>query len=183
MNDLPPGRYRHFKGNEYTVLGLSRHSETHEELVVYRQEYGDHGLWVRPKAMFMETVMVDGQEVPRFQHLSSKDGDKNLFADLPPHLPQELVQTLLTATSVRIERIVSHGHASPEGFWYDQDQDEWVVVLKGAARLQFECQIVEMGPGDYINIPAHQRHRVEWTTPVEPTIWLAVHYGEGTRSC
>lgn len=64
-----PGRYRHYKGNEYTVLGVARHSETHEELVVYRQEYGEHGLWVRPKEMFLETVEVDGQVVPRFRFI------------------------------------------------------------------------------------------------------------------
>jgi cupin 2 domain-containing protein len=177
---VPPGRYRHFKGNEYTVLGVARHSETLEELVVYRQEYGDHGLWVRPKQMFLETVVAGGQEVPRFWRLEPvRGGNKaeNLFHDLPPHLPQELVQTLLSAADVRIERIVSHGHASPEGFWYDQTQYEWVVVLKGAARLRFEDQVVEMGPGDFINIPARQKHRVEWTTPDEPTVWLAVFYG------
>ena len=179
MNEITPGRHRHYKGNEYTVLGLARHSETLEELVVYRQEYGEHGLWVRPKQMFLETVKVDGQEVPRFQHLPSKDGKTNLFSDLPQHLPQELVQTLLTAAQVRIERIVSHGHASPEGFWYDQDQHEWVIVLKGAARLRFEDGTIEMKPGDFINIPAHKRHRVEWTTPDEQTVWLAVFYGEG----
>ena len=101
----------------------------------------------------------------------------NLF-DLPPHLPDEFFQALLTADNLRIERIVSHGHASPEGFWYDQDQHEWVIVLKGAAKLRFEGDepLVEMKPGDYVSIPAHQRHRVEWTTPEEPTIWLAVHY-------
>ena len=102
----------------------------------------------------------------------------NLFAGLPRRLPAELFTTLLDAASVRIERIVSHGHASPEGFWYDQDRHEWVIVLKGAARLRFEDGIVEMKPGDFMNIPAHQKHRVEWTTPEEPTIWLAVHYGE-----
>jgi cupin 2 domain-containing protein len=102
----------------------------------------------------------------------------NLYADLPRSLPDELITTLLESANVRIEKIVSHGHASPEGFWYDQDQYEWVVVLKGAARLRLEEQAVELRPGDFINIPAHQRHRVEWTTPDEPTIWLAVHYGE-----
>jgi len=100
----------------------------------------------------------------------------NLFADLPTQLPDELCTTLLEAANVRIERIVSHGHASPEGFWYDQDQHEWVVVLKGAARLRVENEIVEMKPGDFINILAHKKHRVEWTTPDEPTIWLAVFY-------
>lgn len=100
----------------------------------------------------------------------------NLFADLPQHLPDELFTTLLEAASVRIERIVSHGHASPDNFWYDQDQHEWVVVMKGTTRLRFEDTAVEMKSGDFINIPAHKRHRVEWTTPDEPTIWLAVHY-------
>jgi cupin 2 domain-containing protein len=101
----------------------------------------------------------------------------NLFADLPAHLPDELISTLLETADVRIERIVSHSHASPEGFWYDQDENEWVVVLKGAARLRFEDGTVEMRPGDFVNIPAHKKHRVEWTTPDEPTIWLAVHNG------
>jgi cupin 2 domain-containing protein len=102
----------------------------------------------------------------------------NLFLDLPRHLPDELFTTLLDAANVRIERIVSHGHASPEGFWYDQDQHEWVVVLKGAARLRFEDETIEMKPGDFIDIPVHTKHRVEWTTPDEPTLWLAVHYGD-----
>jgi cupin 2 domain-containing protein len=102
----------------------------------------------------------------------------NLFVHLPRHLPDELFTTLLDAANVRIERIVSHGHASPEGFWYDLDQHEWVVVLKGAARLRFEDETIEMKPGDFIDIPVHTKHRVEWTTPDEPTLWLAVHYGD-----
>jgi hypothetical protein len=69
MTAIRLGRYRHYKGNEYTVIGVALHSETHEELVVYRPEYGDHGLWVRPKAMFLESVTVDGQTMPRFQFL------------------------------------------------------------------------------------------------------------------
>jgi len=67
MTKISPGRYRHFKGNEYTVIGVARHSETQEELVVYQKEYGDRGLWVRPLAMFQEMVEVDGKDVPRFQ--------------------------------------------------------------------------------------------------------------------
>ena len=72
MSRLIPGRYRHYKGNEYTVLGVALHSETNEELVVYRQEYGDHGLWVRPKQVFLETVTFDGQTVPRFQYFGGQ---------------------------------------------------------------------------------------------------------------
>jgi cupin 2 domain-containing protein len=101
----------------------------------------------------------------------------DIFPELPRDLPEELFTTLLEASDVRIERIVSHGHCSPDGFWYDQDQAEWVLVLKGAARLEFEDRLLEMRPGDFVNIPAHKKHRVAWTTPDEPTIWLAVHYG------
>lgn len=101
----------------------------------------------------------------------------NLFNDFPSRLPEEVFNTLLETDTLRIERIVSHGHASPEGFWYDQDQHEWIVVLQGAARLSIKGEAKELKPGDYINIPAHQKHRVDWTTPDEPTIWLAVFYG------
>ena len=182
MTSLSPGRYRHYKGNEYTVLGVTRHSETLDELVLYRQEYGDHGLWVRPKEMFFETVKVDGLDVPRFQYLGTepiKPTDAgNLFSNNPSSLTKELIETILSKPNVRIERIVSHGHSSPEGFWYDQAQHEFVVLLQGAARLRFEDREIEMQPGSFIDIPAHQRHRVEWTSPDEPTIWLAVHYGD-----
>jgi len=107
---------------------------------------------------------------------------RNILSDIPAHLPEELVETLLETDSVRVERIVSSGQASPEEFWYDQDQNEWVVVIKGAAKLMFEGEDepVEMGPGDSINIPAHRKHRVEWTTPHEPTVWLAIHDIETT---
>lgn len=178
---IQSGRYRHFKGNDYTVIGTARHSETLEELVVYRQEYGEHGLWVRPKQMFSEKVKVDGRDVPRFQPLGSSneqvgESTKNVFDDLPQHLPKEVVQTLIRSADVRIERIISHGHASPSDFWYDQAQHEWVIVLKGAARLQFEDGMIEMKVGDFINIPAFRKHRVDWTTPDEPTVWLGVRY-------
>jgi len=72
MAEITPGRHRHSKGDDYTVLGVARHSETLEELVVYRQEYGDRGLWVRPAAMFAETVVIDGQPVPRFRRITAE---------------------------------------------------------------------------------------------------------------
>jgi cupin 2 domain-containing protein len=102
----------------------------------------------------------------------------NLFANALTGVAEELFTALLERPDVRIERIVSHGQASPPGFWYDQEQHEWVLVLKGAARLRLEGddQDIEMLPGDYLNIPAHPRHRVKWTTPEEPTVWLAVLY-------
>ncbi len=103
----------------------------------------------------------------------------NLFTNLAGHLPEELFATLLQAPGVRVERIISHGHQSADGFWYDEPTSEWVTVLKGAAKIQFEDHTIEMGPGDYLEIPAHTRHRVAWTTPNEPTVWLAVHYEGG----
>jgi cupin 2 domain-containing protein len=101
-----------------------------------------------------------------------------LFANLPAKGPEETIEILASGASARIERIVSQGHSSPRGFWYDQVQNELVVVLRGRARLELEGEpeIVEMGPGDYLDIPAHSRHRVAWTDEAEPTVWLAVHY-------
>ncbi len=103
----------------------------------------------------------------------------NIFAGLPPaaSVNEEYVE-LLTREGLRIERIVSNGQASPPDFWYDQPSDEWVIVLCGAARLRFEAEAdaMQLGPGDYVFIPAHARHRVDWTAPDRPTVWLAVHY-------
>jgi cupin 2 domain-containing protein len=101
----------------------------------------------------------------------------SIFADIPEHFPEELSQTLLSTPSFRIERIVSRGHCSDSGFWFDQPQDEWVILLKGQARLRFfDGRIFELGAGDYLLIPAHCQHSVVWTTPAEESIWLAVHF-------
>ncbi len=104
--------------------------------------------------------------------------DGSLFDDIPSAAAEEQVTDLLARPGLRIERIVSHGQASPPGFWYDQEQSEWVVVIQGAASLQFEGEKEPriLTPGDYLLIPAHVRHRVTWTAPDEPTIWLAVHF-------
>jgi cupin 2 domain-containing protein len=102
----------------------------------------------------------------------------NLFADIPDQAPEELVNVLAESCGARIERIVSTGQASPDGFWYDQVEDEWVVVLRGAARLRFEQpqRLVSLAAGDHVWIPAHTRHRVDWTSHREPTVWLAVFF-------
>lgn len=102
---------------------------------------------------------------------------ENLFADVPMNLSGELTTILAQSQQVRIERIVSHGHASAQDHWYDQEEHEWVLVLRGEATLQFEQdKSVHLKPGDHLLIPAHQKHRVQWTTPTEPTVWLAVFY-------
>jgi cupin 2 domain-containing protein len=104
--------------------------------------------------------------------------DHNLFDDVPTDTAEERVSDLLVTSNLKIERIVSTGQASPTGFWYDQPWAEWVVVLTGSAGLKIEgeSEIRVLHKGDHIQIPAHRRHRVEWTDSGQPTIWLAVHY-------
>jgi cupin 2 domain-containing protein len=100
----------------------------------------------------------------------------NLFQGLPQQLPQELFETLLQRDGVRLERIVSHGHSTPPGEWYDQQWDEWVILLSGSATLQFEeGEYHHLIPGDHLLIPARCRHRVEQTDSRERSIWLALH--------
>lgn len=102
----------------------------------------------------------------------------NLFAPIPGPLSEEVIEVLVESGALRIERIVSRGHATPPGEWYDQTTHEWVVLLRGSAGLfvEGEHEPRVMRPGDHVLIPAHRRHRVEWTDPAEPTVWLAVHY-------
>lgn len=102
---------------------------------------------------------------------------RNLLADLPFPGPDETFEALLETPGWKLERIVSFGHATPPGEWFDQDRPEWVLLLAGRARLQIEGEESrELGCGDTILLPAHARHRVEWTDPASPTIWLALHF-------
>lgn len=107
----------------------------------------------------------------------------NLFDDIPASLPEELFTTLRSVDGVRIERIVSQGHCSPEGFWYDQPEHEWVIVIEGRAAVEFEGNPapIVLGQSSHLFIPAHQRHRVAWTSPREKTVWLAVHVAPSQR--
>jgi cupin 2 domain-containing protein len=102
----------------------------------------------------------------------------NLFADIAASCAAEQFTELLAAPGLHLERIVSLGQATPPGEWLDQERAEWVILLRGAAKLLFEGEsgARELHSGDYVTIPAHCRHRVDWTTPDEPTIWLALHY-------
>ena len=107
----------------------------------------------------------------------------NIFKGIPPALPEESFQTLAKKEGVLIERIVSHGQATPDGQWYDQEWDEWVILLSGAAGLLIEDsgELHSLQPGDYTLIPAGCRHRVEWTDPSQQTVWLAVHILHSAR--
>lgn len=101
----------------------------------------------------------------------------NLFDNMPQNLKEEVFEQLVNTNNVRIERIISKGHYSPTFGWYDQEQNEWVLVLTGAAVLSFaDGSDITMKKGDYINIPAHTKHKVKWTDPDLETLWLAIHY-------
>jgi cupin 2 domain-containing protein len=103
----------------------------------------------------------------------------SLKHDLPARpLPKEIVDLVVESPALRIERIVSSGQVTPEGEWYDQETDEWVLLVEGAARLRIEGEDEdrELSEGDWILLPAHCRHRVSWTRAEPPTVWLAVHF-------
>ncbi|MED5510575.1 MAG: cupin domain-containing protein [Pseudomonadota bacterium] len=101
----------------------------------------------------------------------------NIFSDLPASLDQEVFEDILKRENITIERIISQGHSAPETGWFDQDENEWVIVLRGSASLLFEGEDeIELSAGDYLMIPAHQRHRVLKTDPEQPTIWLAIFF-------
>ncbi|MFH1051171.1 MAG: cupin domain-containing protein [bacterium] len=101
----------------------------------------------------------------------------NIFENLPDS-NKEVFEILLQNKKLKLERIISRGQATPEGQWYNQDKDEWIILLSGSAKLLFEGseEIIELKPGDYLNIPAHKKHRVEWTAQDTETVWIALHY-------
>lgn len=101
----------------------------------------------------------------------------NIFCDIPSALPNEIFEDIISTEKLRIERIVSKGQASPSTGWYDQSENEWVIVLSGYGVIEYENGIkVTLKQGDYLNIKAHEKHRVVETSPDEITIWLAVFY-------
>ncbi len=103
----------------------------------------------------------------------------NLFNDIPAALPEELTTTLLQQSGLRVERIVSQGQSSPDNFWYQQDEHEWVLLLSGSAGIHFETdgRLEILKPGDYLHIDAGVRHRVEWTDGDCQSVWLCIFYG------
>jgi len=104
---------------------------------------------------------------------------KNIFLGFPEiAMKEEITEALLDTEHFRLERILSSGQMTPPGEWYDQNTNEWVILLSGEAGLLFEgeAEARVMSPGDFVHIPAHKRHRVEWTDPEQKTLWLALHY-------
>ena len=102
----------------------------------------------------------------------------NLLRPLPDDMPAELHETLARGKNIRIDRIVSDGHASDEEAWYDQDEAESILILQGEAKLQFDDhpKLAHLKAGDWMNIPPHRRHRVHWTSSEPLTVWLAIYY-------
>lgn len=101
----------------------------------------------------------------------------NLFEGIPADIGEELFEEIVAASGLRVERILSRGQSSPDSGWYDQDENEWLVVLQGSGKILFEDgSEVLLSSGDHLTIPRHTRHRVAWTDPDEVTVWLAVFY-------
>ena len=107
----------------------------------------------------------------------SKLNNNNLFSNIPNDLSDEFFEDIVATDNVRIERIISNGQTSPDEGWYDQSQNEWVIVIKGRAQLTFENgDVVNLVAGDHINIPSHTKHKVSYTDTSDITVWLAVFY-------
>lgn len=100
----------------------------------------------------------------------------NFFNDLPKEMTKEVIEPILNNKNIRMERIVSNGQCSQPNFWYDQAENEFILILQGHAELEFEKEVKTMSPGDHLMIPSHCKHRVKSTSQTEPTIWLAVFY-------
>lgn len=102
---------------------------------------------------------------------------KNFYSNIPDKIPEEIIETIYKSNTLRIERIISKGHSSPENFWYNQNENEWVLVLEGRAIIKYDDNsTITLQKGDYIFIPAHKKHRVEWTDKNQLTIWLAIFF-------
>lgn len=101
----------------------------------------------------------------------------NIFANIPKEIEEELFENIVSKENINIKRIISYGHTSPDSGWYDQDYNEWVILLQGEAIISFNNgDEVRLKPGDYINIPSHTKHKVSWTKPNTKSVWLAIFY-------
>jgi cupin 2 domain-containing protein len=102
----------------------------------------------------------------------------NIYARIPEGFREEMFEDILHGGAFKLKRVVSQGQATALGQWYDQDRDEWVVLLSGSAGIRVEGQeeVMVLKPGDYVHLPAHQKHRVEWTDAKAATVWLAIYY-------
>jgi len=101
----------------------------------------------------------------------------NIFKQIPENLQDEIFEKIISSKNITVERIISYGHNSPKSGWYDQIEDEWVILLDGEAILSFQDKAdIHLKAGDYINLPAFTKHKVKWTKPNYKTVWLAIFY-------
>jgi cupin 2 domain-containing protein len=115
--------------------------------------------------------------IPSRRILGKSMKSSNIFESIPRNIDAELFEDILKSPNVKIERIISKGQSSPEAGWYDQEENEWVIVIEGKAVLEFEKGgSITLNKGNYLNIPAHSKHKVSWTDPNQATIWLAIFY-------
>lgn len=131
-----------------------------------------------------QSTSIQGARSSLSRQLSDVAETQNLFSNLPHKAANEDFATLMETPSCKVERIVSYGHATPKGSWYDQDTTEYVALLSGSAKLLFEGDVEArpLKPGDWLVIPPHRRHRVESTAMNTATVWLAVHVSENAKS-
>jgi cupin 2 domain-containing protein len=170
-------------GQTACALGHGQQLIALQRLQLARQRLPALALWIRwrgvamapPAGIQLLDLLADGARPDVLERPTMFPTAHALLHALPDARLAEVFDTLAAAGPVRIERIVSHGQASPEGFWYDQAQAEWVMVVQGAARLAFADGEVALAAGDWLTIPAHCRHRVAWTDNTQPTLWLALH--------
>lgn len=168
-NEIRPGRYRHFKGNEYEVIGIANHSETMEEMVVYRALYGEHGLWVRPASMWNETVERDGKVYQRFTYIDEDDETLNKDGEVPykdhkaPYKDQEVLNNEEdTGPKLHLD-VVLEAFESPTNDWtyyYDLENHENLFIFETRFMDdEEERELVEAEPERFIPLP--KRREIE----------------------
>lgn len=160
MNEIKLGKHKHFKGNYYEVIGFAKHSETLEDMVVYRALYGESGTWVRPVSMWNEVVNINGKTMQRFEYVRDTKSE-------------EQIKVLFENEKIKVEEINSNGAVSPTDFWYDNPMDEWVSVTAGEAVLEFTDREMTLKTGDNYCIKAYEKHRVKYTSA--DCKWLCVY--------
>lgn len=157
--EIKLGKYKHYKGKFYEVLGFARHSETLQDMVIYRQLYGEFKTWVRPASMWNEIIKIDNIEVKRFEYVAENIVEK--------------IEIFFENEKIKIEEIFSYGINSPVDFWYNNPVDEWVKVTAGNAILQFTDSDLEFNTGDSYLIKSGVKHRVKYTSV--DCKWLCIY--------
>lgn len=159
MDNIKLGKYKHYKGNYYEVIGFAKHSETLEDMVVYKALYGESGTWVRPASMWNEIVNINGKSIKRFEYIDN--------------ITEEVIEVVYEDKKIKVEHITSNGVASPSDFWYDNPIDEWVSITSGEAILQLDDKEITLKTNEIYYIKSRTKHRVKYTSP--DCKWLCIY--------